>query len=105
MPTRHIIENGNISSAISSGGRREIDVGCGTTLGAGEIPERLRAPLLASALGGVARIVEEDEEAIEACDRAAAAAASWAARASATGSVVSPSKNLAIAIWGVISGG
>lgn len=66
-------------------------MGVGTTRGAGVTVPGVWALERASALGGAARGMEEG--------RAAAAAADCAARASATGSAVSPSKNLAIAIW------
>lgn len=64
-------------------------MGVGTTRGAGVTVPGVWALERASALGGAARGMEEGR----------AAAADCAARASATGSTVSPSKNLAIAIW------
>lgn len=77
-------------------------MGVGTTRGAGVMVPGVWALERPSALGGVVRGMEvEGREAAAAA--AAAAAADCAARASATGSAVSPSKNLAIAIciWGV----
>lgn len=72
--------------------RMRVEVGVGTTRGAGVMSlewvrwEVRREEVLVT---GRAVVVEEDAVGEEAC----------AARASATGSTVSPSKNLAIAIW------
>lgn len=73
---------------MRSGGLREMDVGVGTTRGAGVMVPGVRVPERARALGGVARGMEGREAAVD-----------CAARASATGSD-SPSKNLAMAIFG-----
>lgn len=66
-----------------------MEVGVGTTRGAGVTVPGVWALERSRTLGGAARGVEEEGR---------AAAADCAARASATGSAVSPSKNLAIAI-------
>jgi len=77
---------------MSSGGRRDTVVGCGTIRGAGEIVPRFRCPALRGKPG-----VGRGGGGGGIWGRAAAAACS--AIASATGSAVSPSKNFAIAIW------
>lgn len=72
-------------------------MGVGTTRGAGVRVPGVWALERPSALGGVVRGTEEEE--------GRDAAADCAARASATGSVVSPSKNFAIATWEEEGGG